>query len=145
MLDEDLGLEPGPELELLERQILQHDPALGVSGGDAGRPTRAIFDGDATLAILRAGGRDHDVSAAVTTIGRSPDRTVVILDDSVSRRHAEIRRTAAGVFRLVDMGSTNGSRVNGEPVTEADLHDGDVILLGDVAVTFLLVSTPGRD
>ncbi len=137
-LDEELGLEPGPDLRVLEAQILQHDPALKLPTPDAGPATRRVTDGGAAIALLRVGDREIDLEASVTTIGRASDRTVVLSDASVSRRHAEIRRTAGG-FTLVDRGSTNGTRLNGELISQAEIHDGDLILAGEVAMTFEVV------
>ncbi len=68
-------------------------------------------------------------------VGRVPPATVVIEDDSVSRKHAEIEKTPRGVV-LRDLGSANGTLVNGEPVDKAPvtLQSGDVIQFGVVEV-----------
>jgi len=58
-----------------------------------------------------------------------------VQDTSVSRRHAELRPTEDG-WVLVDLGSTNGTRVNGAGVTERQLHDGDTISVGDTQLRF---------
>jgi pSer/pThr/pTyr-binding forkhead associated (FHA) protein len=58
-----------------------------------------------------------------------------VTDTSVSRRHAEIRPSAGG-WVIVDLGSTNGTRVNGAPVTERKLDDGDTITVGDAVLRF---------
>jgi pSer/pThr/pTyr-binding forkhead associated (FHA) protein len=71
----------------------------------------------------------------VATIGRSPDSTVHLADTSVSRRHAELRPAGDG-WAVADIGSTNGTRVNGATVTERRLKDGDVITVGDVQLRF---------
>ena len=62
-----------------------------------------------------------------TAIGRSEDNDVVVLDPQVSRHHARIR-LAGDVCSLEDLGSANGTRVNGEPVAgSVPLAPGDVI------------------
>jgi hypothetical protein len=71
------------------------------------------------------------------TIGRSADATVHLNDTSVSRRHAEVRpRPDGDGFVIVDLGSTNGTRVNGATVTERRLQDGDTISVGDSQLRF---------
>ncbi len=69
------------------------------------------------------------------TIGRLPECDVVLGDPNVSRRHAEIRRQGTG-FVVVDLGSTNGTRVNGAGVKERRLVDGDEITVGGTRIRF---------
>jgi pSer/pThr/pTyr-binding forkhead associated (FHA) protein len=73
-----------------------------------------------------------------TSIGRGVSADIVLGDHTVSRRHALIVLRGAGT-RVLDDRSTNGTWVNGRRVTEADLTDGDVIVLGRVVVTFSVV------
>jgi len=68
-------------------------------------------------------------------IGRLPECAVVLNDQNVSRRHAEIRRSGSDVV-VVDLRSTNGTRVNGNPVTERVLEDGDDIMVGTTVLRF---------
>jgi adenylate cyclase len=70
-------------------------------------------------------------------IGRNDDNDVVISDDLVSRYHALLQHTEAGEYYLMDMGSRNGSFVNGARVSfPVSLKDGDKISLGDYQITF---------
>ena len=69
------------------------------------------------------------------TIGRMPECDINLADPNVSRRHAEIRPAGTG-FVVVDLGSTNGTRVNGAPVSEQSLRDGDAITVGATALRF---------
>src|SRR3954463_113664 len=63
-------------------------------------------------------------------IGRSSDLDMVLVEDMVSRRHAKISSTETEVY-IQDMGSTNGTFVNGEKIAgRALLHEGDRILVG---------------
>ena len=62
-------------------------------------------------------------------IGRSSELDMVLVEDMVSRRHAKISIEAGDIF-LEDLGSTNGSFVNGEKVTRTKLAEGDRILIG---------------
>jgi hypothetical protein len=72
---------------------------------------------------------------AVVTIGRLDDSTLLVEDPNVSRAHAEIRPRGTG-FVLVDLGSTNGTRVNGERIAERELRDGDMVSFGSVIIRF---------
>jgi pSer/pThr/pTyr-binding forkhead associated (FHA) protein len=69
------------------------------------------------------------------TIGRSRDCEIVIDDPNVSRRHAEIRKTIEG-WMVVDLGSTNGVKVNGRRVHEEVLSPGDEITLGLIRLDY---------
>jgi adenylate cyclase len=83
-------------------------------------------------AILQraASGETHELSA-VSIIGRSPECQIVIADPRVSRRHAMVRKQDGG-FYLFDLGSFNGSYLNGSRVTAArQLRHGDVISFAD--------------
>lgn len=82
-------------------------------------------------------GRGVAVGAATCTLGRSPENDVVIDDRRVSRRHAEIR-VRLGRHTLYDLGSTNGTFVNGKRISEVVLSDGDRITLGAATLVYRL-------
>jgi hypothetical protein len=82
-------------------------------------------------------GRVITLSRVVTTIGRDLDNHIVVDDPRVSRHHAQIRHQHHR-YTLHDLGSTNGTWVNGERVTEVVLHDGDRVCLGGIEGTFVL-------
>lgn len=86
-------------------------------------------------AVLLWDGRDVSLDQGVTVIGRSSGCDIVVDDPNVSRRHAEIRRMGEG-YSLVDLGSTNGTEVNGQRVGETSLMNGDVIGVGTTRLTF---------
>lgn len=69
------------------------------------------------------------------SIGRLPECEITLVDPNVSRRHAEIHPRGDG-FVLVDLGSTNGSTVNGVPVVERELRDGDELGFGNIRLIF---------
>jgi pSer/pThr/pTyr-binding forkhead associated (FHA) protein len=72
-------------------------------------------------------------------IGRSSDLDMVLVEDMVSRRHAKISSTEAEVY-IQDMGSTNGTFVNGEKIAgRAQLHEGDRILVGTSIIKVVAV------
>src|SRR5438552_2214089 len=68
-------------------------------------------------------------------IGRSPECQIVLKDFGISRTHAKLVADEDGV-RIQDLKSKNGTQVNGVPVVEAPLKDGDRILLGKFQLTF---------
>ena len=68
-------------------------------------------------------------------IGRSPECQIVLKDFGISRTHARITVDDDGI-RIADLKSKNGTQVNGVPVVEAPLKDGDKILLGKFLLTF---------
>jgi adenylate cyclase len=77
----------------------------------------------------------HTFTTGEVVIGRSPECQVVLKDFGISRNHAKIVVGEDGV-RILDLKSKNGTQVNGVPVVEAPLADGDKILLGKLALTF---------
>ncbi len=95
------------------------------------------------VAFLEVNGESHPVLAPGLVLGRSSESDLRIEDPGISREHAEIRVHSSGsgsaqvVF--VDLGSTNGSMVDGARVAEAELADGSRIMLGS---TELVVRIP---
>ncbi len=146
-LSEQLGIDPSPALAGLEQRILLQDPALvdALTSATGPATVRAPGSGDITPnAVLVVAGAEVPLLRAVTTLGRQADRDIVIDDDQTSRRHAEIRN-ANGVFLFVDLGSTNGTLVNGTPVRSQELVDGDVICIGTTELEFFTSSRSGSD
>jgi predicted component of type VI protein secretion system len=84
---------------------------------------------------LIVSGVGYDLVEQLVTIGRAPDNTIHIDDPSVSGRHAELRR-ADKTYHLRDLGSTNGTRVNGTGANEITLHPGDRVRFGAVDARF---------
>ena len=80
-------------------------------------------------------GKTFNLNKASIVIGRSEDCDVVLSDTSISRSHArlELRR---GGYTIYDLGSTNGTRVNGEKITSKTLMPGDKITLGTTVCIF---------
>jgi hypothetical protein len=95
----------------------------GEGGGPAG-------------ALVTADGHRVQIALDPITIGRHPDCDVVLPNEEVSRQHAEVRREEDG-FVLVDLGSLNGTKVNGAGVrAPRQLQDGDVITIGAHNIRF---------
>lgn len=89
-----------------------------------------------TIAEGKEAGREFVFEQSSVVIGRTSDCDVVLYDPGVSRRHARV--FAEGDEYLVeDLGSSNGTKVNAQPVTKQPLKEGDRITLGPVIFTFL--------
>ncbi len=91
--------------------------------------------GAAVGSIFLEDGRRVEIGEQPLTIGRMPECDIALSDPNVSRRHAEVRRQGNG-FVLVDLNSTNGTRVNGATVKERPLNDGDEITVGATKLRF---------
>jgi len=115
--------------------VLNRDNELGVGSFGLSARFKEGPGGTAGGSIVLEDGQRLALSAEPLTIGRATDAMVRLTDTSVSRRHAEVRRTGDG-WSIVDLGSTNGTRVNGSPITERRLQDGDTITVGDAALRF---------
>ncbi len=83
-----------------------------------------------------SGEATHDLSEPVVTLGRLDENTLLIDDPSVSSRHALLTVQASGNYLLRDLNSTNGTRVNGERVTEVTLRPGDHVRFGKVETVY---------
>lgn len=97
-----------------------------VREGPEGLPAASLVLPDGSRVVL---------GTEPVVIGRLPECTVVLSDPNVSRRHSEIRREGNDVV-VVDLRSTNGTRVNGVPVHERALTDGDEISVGTTVIRF---------
>jgi hypothetical protein len=86
-------------------------------------------------ALVMANGERMVLSTTTITIGRLPECGITVNDPNVSRQHAEIRPSGTG-FLIEDKGSTNGTKVNGSPVTVQRLTDGDEITVGTARIRF---------
>jgi len=77
------------------------------------------------------------VRSTVLKIGRAADNDVVVADLSVSRYHAELRRSLRGSYEIVDLGSHNGTYLNGQRITASPVTEIDIVGVGPA--TFQLV------
>jgi len=117
---------PPARTESLARELVRNllgdgaAPILEIERGTSAGTTRVLPPPEATLVI-----------------GRGDEATWVILDEDLSRAHAEIRRGWDGVT-VVDLGSKNGTRIDGVAVgdTPVELHDGATLTLGAVVMRF---------
>jgi hypothetical protein len=97
------------------------------------RPQTAYVD---TRAIVSLDDRRYVLDGPTATLGRSKECDCVVDDPNISRRHAELRRSSNGDWQVVDLGSTNGVKVNGRRVSSARLSPGDEITLGTLVFSF---------
>ncbi len=110
--------EAGAELELTPAgDDAQRLPTIDFRAFSAGAPRPAVA------------ARRYSLDADVLRMGRDPDSDVVVDDLLVSRRHAELRRVD-GSFEVADLGSHNGTFVNGNRVERAVLAERDVVMIG---------------
>jgi len=89
----------------------------------------------AAALVLPDGSRQVLTDGAAITIGRNRECTIVLEDSQVSRRHGRLTRTSQG-WHFADLGSRNGSDLNGRPCTDSFLHPGDVLMIGRTPLTF---------
>src|SRR6478609_5819521 len=90
-----------------------------------------------TLKILEGmeHGKEFDKLPLPVTIGRESDSDVQLNDDRISRAHAKLQDHSGRVI-LTDLGSTNGTRVNGHPIQMRVMQHGDIILVGRCVLLF---------
>jgi FHA domain-containing protein len=150
MTDDRLQLgEFGIQAQLLSPPE-EEEPEAGdeaPSAGDFGHtmvysPDREVRRLDAEpssgyRALLVGEGRRTVLSGDRVLLGRSRECDVQLADPNVSRRHAELRRDDGG-WSVVDLGSTNGIKLNGRRVDQAALEPGDRITLGLTELTYEL-------
>ena len=113
---------------------LETDPALGPGQCAVTGEIKADPDGRVGT-LVTAEGRRIPVADRPIVIGRLSSCDIPLGDPQVSRRHAEVRRDPEG-FTVFDLGSTNGTVVNGSPVRERRLADGDELRIGSATIRF---------
>lgn len=120
----------GPVEVHLEEDARLHTGAYQISGrmleGEGGSGAGSI--------VLPSGDR-FTLTESIITIGRHPESNMVLADPNVSRNHAEIR-PQGDRYQVVDLGSTNGTRVNGVRIDKQTLQDGDEITFGNTRMRF---------
>lgn len=99
----------------------------------------------AKLVLLSEGmtGRSFDLAGEKITIGRLDDNAFQIPEPSVSSHHCEIVKKG-NEFVVRDLNSTNGTFINGEPVTESSLKPGQILRLGQIEMRLETGAPPGK-
>lgn len=129
------GLVGPPEVEFIVDEDLKKGDlacvATLVEGEDEGA------GGGRASVVIREDGSERTVALAsdTVTIGRLADCDVVLKDKGASRKHAQLK-LRDGTWTLTDLGSTNGTRLNGQTVQSRELADGDKITIGTTVIEF---------
>jgi len=136
------GLVGPPEIEFRTDDSLGRGQfgceATLVEGEPEPGPASSATDGEAAIVLLEDGreAKTYHLHKQSVAIGRLPECDIVISDPGASRRHATITREEGGEYLLTDLGSTNGTIVNDEPVGEQVLSNGDRITIGNTVLEF---------
>jgi Protein of unknown function (DUF3662)/Inner membrane component of T3SS, cytoplasmic domain len=114
----------------------------GLKRGDLGCHASLVEGEDrdaaarASLLIREDGGeRTVPLTSDTVTVGRLADCDVVLKDKGASRKHAQLR-LRGGVWSVTDLGSTNGTRLNGQTIQSRELSDGDKVTIGSTVLEF---------
>lgn len=131
------GLVGPPEVELfVDDDLKKGDIACVATHQEGEERVEPAASGGAVLVIRDdTGERTVPLAHDTITIGRLPDCDVVLRDKGASRRHAQVKRAGDG-WTITDLGSTNGTRLNGTTVQSRTLDDGDRITIGSTVVEF---------
>ena len=126
----EAGVSPPPELLLDQpaQTMVYRAPEPVAETAPTPEPERAVV-------TLTVAGRSHDITTPRVVLGRSRHCDVRISDLNVSRRHAELRQEGA-TYWIVDLGSMNGTLLNGRRVERERLRNGDRITLGESEIVF---------
>jgi ABC transport system ATP-binding/permease protein len=128
--------ENGPVMSLEPTVPPAHpQPPQGEGQGGATGPPSSSSSGFMP-GVLREPTGKFRIQTQVIKIGRRPDNDIVVSDLSVSKQHAELRRLPTGGYSIIDLGSHNGTYVNGIRVNHAELSENDIIGIGHA--TFLV-------
>jgi pSer/pThr/pTyr-binding forkhead associated (FHA) protein len=121
---------------------LRADVPEDIDTSSAAAEAAALAHGSAMLVVKRGPnvGSKFILNQPVMTAGRHPVSDIFLDDITVSRRHAEFRNEN-GEFRVVDLGSLNGTYRNREAVDSAVLANGDVLQVGNFRLVFLTAQT----
>ena len=126
-----------------QAQVSLREPDASRPGDTGAIPTTdaermGLANGAPRLLVLDSDGKPAEqisVTRDPVVIGRLSTNDVVLSDPNVSRRHAELRKQG-GRWVIVDLGSTNGTVVNGKPTREHELSDGDRLSFGTSELVF---------
>ena len=87
--------------------------------------------------VVRSGpdkGRAVELTGEVVVLGRQRGCDLIVRDERASRRHVELKRIGDGIYRLCDLGSANGTYVDGTRATDVELKGGEEIRIGNVRI-----------
>lgn len=139
MSGNDNGFEaPVETTSVFREDFIKEVDAPATSNEPADTGVERLSPGTALLVVKRGpnAGSRFLLDQPTTSSGRHPDSDIFLDDVTVSRRHAEFRRSGDD-FQVVDVGSLNGTYVNREPVDTATLTSGDEVQIGKFRLVFL--------
>jgi pSer/pThr/pTyr-binding forkhead associated (FHA) protein len=112
------------------------DERASLNAADAAA-VDALPAGSALLVVQRGpgAGSRYLLDTELSTVGRHPESDIFLDDITVSRRHVEFRREEK-TFRVHDVGSLNGTYLNGDRVDDAELQNGDEVRIGKFRLIF---------
>jgi pSer/pThr/pTyr-binding forkhead associated (FHA) protein len=142
--DDDEAGTPGPVEPPDHTSTLNLGPLAGEAEAESrtdehpAEAVESLAPGTALLVVQRGpnAGSRYLLDADVTSVGRHPDAAIFLDDVTVSRRHAEFRREGAG-FRVVDVGSLNGTYVNRHRIEDVVLANSDEVQVGKYRLLYL--------
>ena len=111
------------------------DPGMRIGSFSIEGRLREGDGGAGAGSLVLPNGDRFVLGETVVTIGRMPDSVITLEDPNVSRNHSEIRPSGGG-FVLADLGSTNGTKINGVKISERQLQDGDELTFGSTSFRF---------
>jgi len=104
--------------------------------------TGARLRASVVIVVGPGAGQEYPLKKAVSVVGREKGVDILLPDTAVSRRHAAID-AAGGVFRLKDLGSTNGTLLNGKRIRESAIRHGDRFQVGNTTLQFVVEEREG--
>jgi two-component system cell cycle response regulator len=111
-----------------EHTIIKVKPAVRSGDSQQKMPCLVVLEGSSV-------GEVHKIGKSLVVLGRDSKCDIVIWEEGVSRQHAKIEKQNQS-FVVTDMGSTNGTFVNGEPAMQTILIEGDKIQMGEILLRF---------
>ncbi|MGO2664055.1 FhaA domain-containing protein [Mycetocola reblochoni] len=115
------------------------DLSDGMLRIDAGQVTRRNVS---WKPVLEINGVQHPITRSRTVVGRGSDADITVQDSGTSRRHVEILWDGSNA-QVHDLGSTNGSTLDGQRISQAALEPGGVIVIGRTRIVFRLLADDG--
>lgn len=139
-IDISFGLDSTFETGVFRIRSTSAEPSGAPS---AAVPNQSVVESQIPVASMSAAdtprltdisGNEYRITKSVTNIGRGTDADIQIADNGASRLHCAIVLGSQVLVR--DLGSTNGTTVDGRRITEAVLHDGSIIKIGNTTLTY---------
>lgn len=128
-------IRPGPTIEIGEFQVRIRKIDTVAERAAQAKIVKAHLQG-----VGASAGKSVDLPSVRGVVGREPSSDVPVPDDSVSRQHAELVADQAGLYLIRDLGSSNGTFINGErlkPGVDAPLNHKDQVRFGDTTWVFI--------